>query len=306
MTARAVRLPRARRGAWLRPVRLGLVALATLAVAYAAVSVKVAEEITHARRVAPPAAPSIAAPFENVAFRTVDGLTLRGWFLPGRGDRAVVVAHGKGTNRTEGTRVGEFLVAAGYGVLLFDLRGHGASEGDRFSLGQYERWDVAAAVEHLAGRGVPERLVGLVGISMGAGTVLQAVAVRPNVGPVVADSAYVDGRTIVWETGHQESGLPTWFNPGLVFASRTLFGLDVDQVDPRAVVRAHPERPFLFIQCDGDGVVFAHNGRDLRAASANAASELWLATRCGHVQALTAYPAEYQRRVLAFLDANMK
>ncbi len=276
-------------------------------VAYAAVSVKVADEVTLARRVAPPVAPSFAAAsFERVSFATDDGLTLKGWFVPGRGDRAVVLAHGRGANRTEGTRAAEFLVAAGYGALLFDMRGHGESDGDRFSLGQFERRDVAAAVDWLARRGHETRRVALLGLSMGAGTALQSVALRPDVGPVVADSSYVDGRTIVSEIGQEETGLPSWFNPGIVTASRVLFGLDVDAVSPIAVVRAHPERAFLFIQCDGDQLVSLHHGRELRAASANPASELWLAPGCAHVGALATYPDEYRRRVLEFLDVQMK
>lgn len=292
-------------------LRLVAVALLALAVAYFGVSYRVAEGVTHVKRnpVTRAALISNARP-EDVSLRSLDGgLTLRGWFYRVPGDRAVISVHGKDSNRLEGRtaeRIADVLLANGYSVLLFDLRGHGESEGNRFSLGQHERYDVAAAIDFLVGRGFREERIALLGMSMGAGTVLQTVAVRPGVGPVIADSAYSDGRVIVEEVGPAYTGLPRAFNPGVIVMSRLFFDLDVDQIKPAAVVRAHPERAFLFIHCEDDRTVYPHHSPDLKAASANPGTQLWLAPACGHVQAFPTYPSEYEQRLLSFLGANMR
>jgi fermentation-respiration switch protein FrsA (DUF1100 family) len=116
---------------------------------------------------------------------------------------------------------------------------------------------------------------------MGAGTVLQTLAWHPNVGAVVADSSYANLRTVVGEGLEQVSGTPGWFTPGVFLVTRLAFGIDGDQVRPVDVVRAHPERTFLFIHCDVDQMVPLHHATELRAA-ANASSELWVATGCQH------------------------
>ena len=286
-----------------------LLALAVLlgATAYLSVSYVVAERFTHAARYHVARAPLVmASAYEDVSFRTNDGLTLRGWYFRTGGDRAAIVVHGKDSNRVAGEnrtaeKIADFLIADGFDVLLFDLRGHGDSDGERFSLGYLERRDVAAAIDYLTGRGVSESRIALIGISMGAGTVLQTLLVRPNVGAVVADSSYTDARTIVSENLQQVAGVPGWFTPGVLFFSSVVFGLDGDQVRPIDVVRGHPERPILFIHCDGDELIAMHHPQELVAA-AGKSSELWIAYGCQHSWAFNKYPLEYQARLGSFLD----
>lgn len=294
----------------MRVLRLGATALATLLVAGIAVAVYVADQVTRVDRA--PLTRSflvLAHTTVPVSFRTADGLTLRGWFVPAAKDRAAVLVHGKDTNRLAGDhalRVARWLREAGYSLLLFDMRGHGESEGDRFSLGQHERKDVAAAVDLLVGFGFPPGRIVLVGESMGAGVAIQAVAVRPDVAAVVADSAYADGPAIVGEAGPGETGLPDWYTAAIVTAAKVLFGLDASAVDPAAVVRANPQVPFLFIHCEGDTLIDPHHARDLRAASANPDSRLWMAGDCGHVGASSRHSDEYRSQLITFVDAQLR
>ena len=279
--------------------------------AYLSLSYVIAERFTHAVRYPVGRAPMVAASvYEDVAFRTGDGLTLRGWYFPTQSDRAAIIVHGKDSNRIGGEhrmieKLADFLVTSGYSVLIFDLRGNGDSDGDRFSLGYLERRDVAAAIDHLIGRGFREDRIALVGISMGAGTVLQSLVLHPNVGAVVADSSYVDARTIVTEDLETLAGVPSWFTPGVLLMSNLAFGLDGEQVRPVEVVRAHPERAFLFIHCGGDKLIAPHHAYELRAASANPASDLWMAAVCQHSWAFNTYPTAYEARLSAFLESQI-
>jgi pimeloyl-ACP methyl ester carboxylesterase len=290
-----------------------LLAVALLAgvVGYLSFSYVIAERFTHVVRYPVGRTPMVAASiYEDVTFRTDDGVTLCGWYFPTRGDRAAIIVHGKDGNRIGGEhrtieKLADFLITSGYSVLVFDLRGNGDSDGDRFSLGFQERRDVAAAIDHLTGRGFREDRIALIGISMGAGTVLQSLVLHPKVGAVVADSSYVDAQTIVTEDLEVVAGVPSWFTPGVLLMSNLAFGLDSAQVRPIEVVRAHPERAFLFIHCAGDKLIAPHHAYELRATSANPASELWIASVCQHSWAFNTYPTAYEAHLIAFLDSQI-
>ena len=88
--------------------------------------------------------------YEDVTFKSTDGLDIRGWFIPASGDgprrrsRSCTAGCGTASATSRGrcpspTSV-DFLPAAkalheaGYGVLLFDLRHHGESAADKAPL----------------------------------------------------------------------------------------------------------------------------------------------------------------------------
>ena len=66
------------------------------------------------------------------------------------------------------------------------------------------------------------------------------------------------------------------------------------------------ERAWLFIQCEGDKTVYPHHGVELKAASANPGTELWLVPGCDHVKAFDTHTVEWEQRVLAFLAREIR
>ena len=87
--------------------------------------VVIARVVTHTARAHVPT-PNLGAAHEDVAFTTSDGLRLQGWFVPSRNGATVIAFPGRSGPQKQ-TRM---LVRNGYGVLLFDRRGEGASDGD--------------------------------------------------------------------------------------------------------------------------------------------------------------------------------
>jgi len=279
---------------------------------YLGISFRVAESVTRVDRLPlEPPATAIAPTHEDVSFASRDGLLLRGWWfaVPGA-DRAVVVVHGRGRNRVNSTfhpaEIARMLLGHRYSVLLFDLRGHGESEGTRYTLGIEEPRDVLAAIDETAAKArIDRRRVAIIGESLGGGSALMTVKADPTIGPVVTDSAFADGNTVVSESATRYTNLPAWFTPGIVLTSRVFLGLDLGEVKPAQVVAAHPERAFLFIQCTGDDTVPAHHGTDLKSASANPRTELWIIDGCNHVQAYVTHPAEWEQHVIGFLEREL-
>jgi fermentation-respiration switch protein FrsA (DUF1100 family) len=200
----------------------------------------------------------------------------------------------------------KLLLVHGYSVLLFDLRGHGESGGTRYTLGIEEPRDVLAAIDLVSQKAALDRdRIAVIGESLGGGNVLMTVQADPTIGPVVTDSAFADGDKVVSEAATKYTNLPSWFTPGIVLMARLFLGLDIAQVTPSRVVAAHPERAFLFIQCTDDTTVLLHHGLDLKAASANPRTELWVVPDCEHVEAFTTHPDEWAKHVLEFLDREL-
>ena len=128
--------------------------------------------ITHVMRQTVPAA-NLGAAHENVSFRTSDGLELQGWYVPSKNGAAVIAFPGRSGSQAH-TRM---LVRHGYGVLLFDRRGEGKSEGDSNLLGWGGDKDILAAVEFLKARpDVDPGKIGGLGLSVGGELMLQAAA----------------------------------------------------------------------------------------------------------------------------------
>jgi uncharacterized protein len=129
---------------------------------------------------------NLGAPHEDVAFTTSDGLELRGWYVPSRNGAAVVAFPG----RKGPQRQARMLVRHGYGVLLFDRRGEGASDGDPNAFGWAMDRDLKAAAAFLQRRPdvEPDRIGGI-GLSVGGEMLVQTAAESTAFKAVVSEGA---------------------------------------------------------------------------------------------------------------------
>jgi dipeptidyl aminopeptidase/acylaminoacyl peptidase len=313
-------VPQPRRGvAGGRAARRWALAVALLVVlAYGALSGLAAERLSRPSRMPLAGTPAdVELAYEPVEFDLPDeGLTLRGWWMPAaRTDRAVVIVHGRESART-GSRAapGEpgslllqarWLVDAGYGVLAFDLRAHGESDGLRYSLGPWERRDLQAALALVRARGVAPGRIGLLCHSMGAATCLLTAPAAPEVGAVVSDSAYARLNDLLDAELPKGSGLPPVFSPGILALGKLLYGVDVAAASPEDVVGRIAPRPVLFVHSEDDPLIPVEHARRLWRASGQGPQWLWLVRAPGHDRVFEAFPEAYERRVLTVLDEAM-
>ena len=131
-------------------------------------------------------APTLGAAYEDVSFTTSDGLELQGWYVPSKNGAAVIAFPGRSGPRAH-TRM---LASHGYGVLLFDRRGEGMSDGDSNLLGWGADKDILAAVEYLQSRpDVDPDRIGGIGLSVGGELMLQAAAESDELAAVVSEGA---------------------------------------------------------------------------------------------------------------------
>jgi hypothetical protein len=129
--------------------------------------------------------------YSDVTFTSSDGITLRGWYIPSQNGAAVILAHGYVDNRQFLLPEAAFLSHAGYGVLLFDFRGHGESGSADVTLGDHERRDLRAALDFVAAQpDVDPNRIGGLGFSMGAATLTEVAAEDDRLRAVVIESSY--------------------------------------------------------------------------------------------------------------------
>ncbi|MBQ2350383.1 MAG: alpha/beta hydrolase [Cytophagales bacterium] len=103
----------------------------------------------------------------------------------------VIMVHGyrgdAGSIFAEGIKFYEL----GYNLLFIDMRGHGNSEGDCFSMGWYERIDLKGWINKIIDLD-PDAQIVLYGISMGAATVMMTLGEKlpSNVKVAIEDCGY--------------------------------------------------------------------------------------------------------------------
>ena len=120
-----------------------------------------------------PAPADVGRAYASVSLTAADGVRLAAWYVPSRNRAAIVAFPG----RSGPVAQARLLARHGYGALLLDRRGEGASEGDINLYGWNGEADVRAAVEYLRRRPDvdPDRIGGL-GLSVGGELLLQAAA----------------------------------------------------------------------------------------------------------------------------------
>ena len=253
--------------------------------------------------------------FENIAFPSLHGdLTLRGWLLKADADqgRVVIMVHGHNAARDDDRsgmyRVAQALLEQHFSVLMFDLRGCGQSEGERFSLGWFEQQDVRGAIKFAERRGY--RHIGLLGYSMGGAASLLAAADEPTVQAVVEDSGYADLLDVLDREVPRRSGLPGIFTPGIVLMAKVMYGIEADAVKPAAAAARLVPRPLLVIHVQADQLIpFESAERIWRARYGSGPLDpatYYLVPGADHSQAFRTDNLVYMQKVGDFFEQHLK
>ena len=241
--------------------------------------------------------------YRDVTFPSRDGVTLSGWYLPSTNGAAVVLLHGAGSTRSGVLDHAVVLARHGYGVLAFDARGHGRSEGRAMDAGWWGDDEIAGALSFLEGQPDVDasRLAG-VGMSMGGEEVLGAGATDERLRGVVAEGA---GQRVAadkrWQS--QEYGWRGQVQEQIDRLEFALVDLFTDAPTPaslRASVAAMAPRPALLIA--GGAADEESTVADYIASASPATVEVWTVPGAGHTQGLATEPAAWEERVVGFLD----
>lgn len=283
------------------PRRLGRWALTALVaiLMVAFVSLPVAIGVAQTRKpgqAIPEAAFSTA--HEQVTLHTRDGLDLAGWYVPSKNRAAIVIVHGGGGDRRGARRHAAMLARHGYGVLLYDARGRGESEGSPNAQGWTWQADVDAALDFLSKRKeVDADRVGGLGLSTGADVLLETAAQNPRLKAVVLDGSTARSLGDIRHLKLSDAipGIPYW-----AVAYGTVAVLDQSLPGEPLVdlARKIPPKPALFIASNELGEPVLNRNY---ATAYGDPSALWHVD-ADHTRGLAERPQAYERRVIAFFD----
>ncbi|HEX4544672.1 MAG TPA: alpha/beta fold hydrolase [Candidatus Acidoferrum sp.] len=267
--------------------------------------------------------------------RAPDGVLLRGWKVtpPNPNGSWVLLFHGVADNRAGVIGQSEFLLRAGYGVIMMDARGHGASEGSTATYGWLERNDTRAIIDAFPRPLSPAQIqmsmpltppislqprpgavpptanyrpihIFALGESMGAGIALQSAAADPRIEAVVAEASFADLREASYDyAGLRKSPLlgKTLFAPfswTLLYRGEKAAGFPLAEISPMKAVAARAF-PVLLI-CDEKDEALPCRHSEMIYAAARGPKDLWIVPRAFHTAALGFQPEEFKRRVLTF------
>lgn len=240
---------------------------------------------------------------ESVEFPSASGATIHGWLVAGQTNRgAIILMHGVHSDRRSMLARTEWLSRLGYAVLLFDFQAHGESLGTNTTFGFLESRDATAAVNFVREK-FPGKKIGVIGVSMGAAAALLAEPPLP-VDALVLEASFPTIHDATTDRMRERFGfLGRLATPLLTCQLKPRLGIGLDDLKP--IDRAGKiTAPKFFIAGAADPLTTAAESRALFAAAAEP-KQFWLVAGAAHVDIHAFARAEYERRVLEFLEPRL-
>ena len=259
----------------------------------------IAYVVTHTARAVVPE-PNLGATPQDVSFTTSDGLRLEGWFVPSKNGATVIAFPG----RSGPQKHARMLVSRGYGVLLFDRRGEGASEGDPNTFGWVGDRDLHAAAAYLQSRPDvdPER-IGAIGLSVGGEMLIHAAAHSDAFKAIVSEGA--SGQSVRDQLDNV-STRDAIMGYAPVTVATALFTSTLPPPRLKSeVARIAPTASFFVYGENGQGGTETKPNKAYYAA-AGQPKQIWEVPNGQHIAGITTEPAEYERRVIGFFDRELR
>lgn len=239
-------------------------------------------------------------PFDEVRIPASDGGALYGWWIASvSAAPTLILLHGWGRNLARTLPYIQAFHPLGYNLLAFDARNHGSSTPVKNpTVGTFAQ-DVGAAIEFLHQRGATQ--IGLVGLSVGGGAVINAAGWQKRIRAVITVGA-ISHPVALMKYEFSKRHVPGFLASFLLNYMRRRYGLDFDAIAPLNNI-AQAEADFLIIHGENDQTVPLAQGQALAAAGKPDRTRLWIVPKKGHSDCHT-HP-QFWEKVSAFLRETL-
>ena len=241
-------------------------------------------------------------PYENIYFKTQDGVLIKGWFIPQpTSDKTIILMHGWGMNRADVFKNTYFLHDLGYNLMYFDFRALGESGGTTSSIGYLEVKDLQAAIAFLKDtRPFACASIGLYGLSMGGMVAICEAAQNPEIKCVVAEASYYSFRRVVSRWAWVHNKVPYFpLMPIILHYIRKNLSVNPEQYSPKYNIPKISPRPVFIIHGRYDNLVPAAQAKML-FKQAGEPKEIWLVPGAKHNKCAEVGGFEYKQRLMDF------
>lgn len=247
------------------------------------------------------------APYEKVTTISRDGIKLVGRYYHVKDGAPVsIIFHGYRSNIGTDCNGGYYLsVKNGYNVLVVYQRGHRESGGKTITFGVKERYDCLDWIAYVNERFGEETPILLMGLSMGAATVLMAAGLDlpSNVKGIMADCGYSSPKEILQEV-IRKMKYPLRITYFFVRMSAKIFGR-FDPEEASAVEALKDAKvPVLIIHGDDDRFVPSWMSRENYDVCASP-KEILIVPGAGHGLSYCVDAKAYEKAVQDFIDRVM-
>jgi fermentation-respiration switch protein FrsA (DUF1100 family) len=241
---------------------------------------------------------------EEVFIDSPYGYKIHGIFFNNKNaKKAVILCHGITWSLFSSLKYVQMFFTKGFSVLIYDHRNHGLSGGKDTSFGYFEKFDLKACTDWLMTKIGSDSVVGLLGESMGAGTVLQNLSIDSRIKFCIADSGYSDITALFkyrLEKDYKIKKLPLVHITGLITKIRT--GWCFKDISPIRDVSI-TNTPILFTHGGKDDFVPTWMSEDMHKIKADH-KDLYIVPNATHVETFWKDMQEYENHVDNFLKKN--
>ncbi len=248
-----------------------------------------------------------AASYEDVQLQAADGIILKGWFVPPRQEpgAVIILLPGAGGDRRATAWHAKELIAAGYGVLMYDPRGLGESAGASITLGWEHRGDLPAAAAYLQSlASVDDARIAVLGLSRGAHIAVNAAYLQP------------DCFAALWLDGLGAQRMSDYPGPrdGVEKFERALNAAVLKMGELEAGEPLPPSFGQMLKELDRPPLMLVASGlQDFERRTYEGylklhgpSQTMWLIENAPHTGGPGVMPDEYRRRMLQFFDQAFK
>ena len=246
-----------------------------------------------------------AIPYEPVSIRSHDGLELHAKYYHLRdGAPLDICFHGyRGTPARDFSGGTQIMRREGHNLLMIQERAQCGSGGHTITFGIQERYDCLDWLDYAIERFGPGTKIILVGISMGAATVLMAseLLLPEQVAGIIADCPYTTPLAIIRKVSRDDMHLLPLTGGFFATAAARIFGRFRLNASSALEAVRHTRIPILLIHGEADHFVPCEMSREIHAANPDM-TELHTFPDAGHGLSFLVDPERYETLVTSFSE----
>lgn len=241
-------------------------------------------------------------PKEEIILKSTYGYNIRGLFIPNSNSKkCIIICHGITANLNYSVKYIKPFYSRGYSIFIYDHRNHGLSGGNYTSMGYYEKYDLKTCVDFIFNKLGADTTLGVLGESMGAGTVLQYCAIDNRASFCIEDCGYSDVFDLFkyrLKEDYKINFPPLMYMANLMMKIK--YGWTFKAASPIKYIK-DIEIPILFIHGDKDDYVPTYMVYDLYNAKSKGFKDIYVAKNAKHAEAFLIDPVKYDEVIDNFL-----